>query len=180
MYRLGFGFVFGAVVLVIGASVLIEVLFGIHFPLVPLVIGIALAIWGSRMMIHALARRDRYEPSGEAWLADREFAPAGALERDARYDVVFGRGLVDLTHVVEPAGDVTVAVGTVFGTTVVKVDPAIAYDVEGRSMFGEIRMPDRTMAAMGNVSYHKPSDHPPRLHLRLHTVFGACQVIETG
>jgi hypothetical protein len=178
MHRFGFSFVIGVIVLLIGASVAVDALFGVHLPLVPLAIAALLIAWGARMIVHAMARHHPAYLDGEAWLADRSFAPTGPIDHDAHYDVAFGRGLVDLTHLTEPADDVTVVVDTVFGSTVVKVDPAMAYDVDARSMFGEVRMPDRSMTAMGKVSYRHTMDRAPRLHLRVSTVFGACQVVE--
>lgn len=178
MHRLGFGFVVGVIVLIIGASMAVDVLFGMHIPIVPLALAILFIAWGARMIVHATARHHPPYIDGEAWLADRRFAPAGKLEHDAHFDVVFGRGLIDLTNLQAPTEDVTVAVDTSFGATVVKLDPAIPYDIEGRAMFGEVRMPDRSMTAMGNVAYRHAPDRPPRLHLRLSTIFGACQVVE--
>jgi predicted membrane protein len=177
MHRFGFSFVLGVIVLIVGASIAVDVVFGVRFPLLPLAVSILLIAWGARMIVHAMARHHPPYIDGEAWLADKAFRP-GTLDHDARYDVVFGRGLIDLTKLVEPAEDVTIDVETVFGATVVKVDPAIPYDVDGKSMFGEVRMPDRTMTAMGSTTYRHATDHPPRLHIRVSTVFGACQIVE--
>jgi hypothetical protein len=178
MNRLGFSFVMGAVILLIGASIAVDLVFDVHVPVVRMVLATLFIVWGARMVVHAFARRDRFAASGEAWLADREFQPAGELVRDARFDVAFGRGVVDLTHLDRPATDVTVTVDTLFGAAVVKVDPSIAYDVHGSSVFGEVRMPDRSATAMGSLDYRSPSDERPRLHLRLNAVFGACRVVE--
>ena len=176
MQRFGFGFVVGVIVLLIGASIAIDVLFGIHFPLLPLAFAILLIALGTRMMARGTSRSDRGDVRGEAWLADRRFTPA-EVDSDRRYDVIFGRGVIDLTHVVEPLQDVTISVDTVFGASVVKLDPAMAVEIVGNSMFGEVRMPDRTMTAMGGITYRSTADHVPRLHLRLNTVFGSCQVV---
>lgn len=178
MNRLGFSFVMGIVILLIGASLFVDLLFDLHVPLARMALATLFVAWGARMVVHAFARRDRSAASGEAWLADRKFTPTGELARDARFDVAFGRGLVDLTHLDQPAEDVTVTVDTLFGAAVVKVDPSIAYDVHGSSVFGEIRMPDRSAARMGNLDYRSPSGERLRLHLRLNALFGTCQVIE--
>ena len=180
MNRLGFSFVVGVVILMIGAALVADLLFDVHLPLVRMAIAALLIAWGARMVVHAFARRDRFAVAGEAWLSDREFKPTGELGRDARFDVAFGRGLVDLTHLTQPVEDVTVTVDTLFGAAVVKVDPAIAYDVHGSSVFGEVRMPDRSSIAMGNLDYRGPDAARPRLHLRLNALFGACQVVEAA
>ncbi|MCB9564163.1 MAG: hypothetical protein H6708_27550 [Kofleriaceae bacterium] len=179
MNRIGYGFLFGMVVLGIGALLAVDLLFGVELAVVRAVLALSLIALGARMVVHTWSRRRPPDLAGEAWLADRRFV-AESLEGDAHYDVVFGRGLIDLTGVAEPDRDVTVEVDTMFGHTVVKVDPAIPYDVEGTSAFAEVRMPDRSAAAVGSVRYRAPADHPPRLHLRVHAIFGACEVVEAG
>lgn len=176
MNRIGFRFLVGAFVLLIGASILVDLLFHVAIPLVRVAVALLCIVVGARLVVHAWgAGRDA---SGEAWLADRRFAPEGALAGDARYDVVFGRGVVDLTHVVPPAADVTVTVDALFGHAVVKIDPAIGYDVDGTAAFGEVRLPDRNATSMGSLHYQPPAGGAPRLHLRVNAVFGACQVVE--
>jgi hypothetical protein len=177
MNRFGFRFIAGAVLLLIGASIVADLLFQVSLPLVRAAFALLFLLFGARLLAGAWSRGPR-RVDGEAWLADRRFAPAGALHADARYDVVFGRGLIDLTEIDEPDDDVTVTVDTLFGSAVVRVDPTIAYEAEGSSAFGEIRMPDLRAAAMGSLHYQSPADHRPRLHLKLNTVFGACQVVE--
>jgi predicted membrane protein len=178
MHRLGFGFVLGVILMLIGASIAMHVLFHISFPLLPLALAILFVAWGSRMVVHSLGRREVAGIAAEACLADRHFAPTEALDDNARYDIVFGRGVIDLSRLPEPAGDVTVTVDTVFGAAVIKVDPHVPYDVHGSSTFGEVRMPDRTATTMGNVSFTREADHPARLHLKVNTVFGSCQLVE--
>lgn len=180
MSRVDFRFVIGFLVLVIGASIALDVLFTIHLPLVPLAIAALFLAWGARMMMHSMSRRDRAPTSGEAWMSDRRFAPTGEIDAANRYDIAFGRGIVDLTNLDEPARDTVIDVDTVFGTAVVTVPRNLAYDVQGRAVFGEVRMPDHAMTAMGNISYRHATDHQPRLHIRVNTVFGATQVIEAA
>jgi len=172
MRNLGFRFVLGVLVLFVGAMIAVDVVFGVHFPLAPLVLAVLLMALGARLVIHSGADGSVLH---QAWLADRVFVADG--ERDQRYDILFGRGVVDLTHLPEPGDDKTISVDTVFGSTVIKLDPSVPVEISGHSMFGEVRMPDRSMAAMGSVAYTTPADHAPKLHLRIHTVFGNCQVL---
>jgi hypothetical protein len=57
MYRFGPAFVIGAALLLIGASIVVDALFDIRFPLVRSAIAIGCIAAGSRMIVHALARR---------------------------------------------------------------------------------------------------------------------------
>ncbi len=179
MTHLGARFGLGLIILLVGALMLVELFADIQLPIFRLVVGIVILRIGGRMIAQTWARRGRDETTGEAVLAELTFSQR-ALDRDARFDVVLGRGTIDLTKLVEPTHDVTVTVEALFGQAVVRLPPAIAYDVEGSAAFGQVRMPDRSATAMGSLEYRPPSDHPSRLHLRVHAVFGACQVIEAA
>jgi len=177
MRHFGSRFGLGLVVLIVGALLLLELLAGLSIPIIRIAIAVMFVLIGGRMILRAWAQRDAAAVSGEAVLARRNFSHAGALDHDARFDVLFGSGTVDLTRLVEPEHDVTVTIDTLFGHALVKLPPALAYDVEGSSAFGEVRMPDRTATAMGSLVYRAASDHPSRLHLRVNAVFGACQLV---
>ena len=172
MRPFGIKFIMGGFVLLIGTTIAVNVLFGIHFPLLPLALAALLIALGARMMVRTRAGGDAVV---QAWLANRVFVPDG--ERDQRYDILFGRGVVDLTKVPEPDEDKIISIDTIFGATVIKLDPSVPVEITGHSMFGEVRMPDRSTAAMGSIAYKTPSDRAPKLHLRLNTVFGSCQVV---
>jgi len=180
MRKLGARFVIGLIVLAIGVSIAIELGAGVKLPIGRIVIATLLVVLGARMLAHAWLRRDAAEIGADAVLATKNFSQRGALDRDAHFDVVLGRSVVDLTGLDEPDHDVTVTVEALFGSAVVKLPAALAYDVEATSAFGAVRMPDRTATAMGSIVYRTQSDHPPRLHLRVSAVFGACQLVEAA
>lgn len=168
MRTIGFGFVVGLTLTCAGVAVLLDVVFAFHLPLLRIAAAIVLIALGVRVLVHRRHREARGPESGEAVLSERRFVPEGTLRADTRFDVVFGRGVIDLRHVDPPEEDVTVVVDAVFGSAVVKVDPAIAYDVKTSSAFGEVRLPPHRAA---------PATRP-HLHLELNAVFGACEVIE--
>lgn len=170
MRRFSLAFFIGALLLGIGAWIAVEVVFAIRLPVQPIALSALLMVLGLAALFHGRARAARGPESGDAWLSDRRFTPEGRLSADAQYDIVFGRGVIDLTHLRAPEVDVTVTVDAVFGAAVVRVDPAIGYDVAGSSAFGEVRVPPRAAAA----------DPPPHLHLRINAVFGSCEVIEAA
>jgi predicted membrane protein len=171
-------FYIGLVVLALGLLVAVELIASVHLPIIRIILAIALVIIGARMLVHAWTRRNDLAVSAQAVLASKNFSQSGVLDRDARFDVVLGRGMVDLSGLEEPESDVTITIETLFGHAIVKLPPAIAYDVEGSSAFGEVRMPDRTATAMGSLVYRAHSDHRSRLHLRVSAIFGACQIVE--
>ena len=159
------GFLVGLVALCIGASLVIDLAFDVHVPILRALLAVILIAYGARLLVRGWAR-DRADTE-EVWLDDQLFAPEGAPARDERYDVAFGRSVIDLTHLAEPDHDVTVSVHALFGAAVVKIDPTIPYDVVGHAALGEVQVPER-----------RCFDHAPLLHLRVHATFAQCQVVE--
>ena len=162
-------FTLGAILALLGLLILVELLTNIHLPLVRIATSVVLITIGVRMALRALRVHDLPVLSNEALLSTRSFAHNGTIDRDARFDVVLGRGTLDLSELAEPDHDVTVSVQALFGQVTIKPPHDFAFDVEGSSAFGAVRMPEHMPIP--------PSDHPPRLHLRLDAVFGQCQVV---
>jgi hypothetical protein len=143
------------------------------------VVAVLLLLWGSQLISSAWDYRERRVESVETWVGERWFAPKGKLDHDAKYDVVFGKGVIDLTALKDPAEDVTVSVGALFGSAIVKVDPAIAYDVQVDETFGTVRTPKRAHVNEDGA-YSSPTTHQPRLHLHLSSTFGSCKLVEVA
>jgi predicted membrane protein len=178
MKKLGFRFTLGVIAIVLGVLIAVEIFTGYHFPIVRVAIAVLLVIAGWRLIARAYALRDAGALHGEVVMSESTLVQQGVLDRDARFDVLFGRGTLDLTGLVEPPHDVTVTVGTVFGHALVKLPAEVAYDIEGSSAFGQVKMPDRTAVSTGSMLYRPATTAPPRVHLRVSTIFGACQVVE--
>jgi predicted membrane protein len=178
--NLGARFGLGLFLVLVGALVLVELFADVHLPIFRLVVAIGIVIIGGRMILQTWNRRGVDRTAGEAVFANLDFSHRGALERDERFDVVLGRGTIDLTRIAEPVQDVTITVDTLLGRALIKLPPELAYDVEGSATFGQLRMPDGSAIATGELAYRAPNDRRSRLHLRMHTVLGMCQLVEAS
>jgi hypothetical protein len=172
------GLVFGLLVLLAGASIILDALFDVHVPLFRSGLALVLIFIGARILIGAWSS-PRTDPAtnGALVMEDRVYAPGPGSPERMKYDVVFGRGVIDLTAL--PADrDRTVEVNTVFGAAEIRVSPTIPYEVDATSAFGEARTPDRVATGFGSVHYQPPGILPRRLHLRVNSVFGSSRVVE--
>jgi len=90
------------------------------------------------------------------------------------------KAVVDLTHLPRLKRDLTVEINTAFSVTVVKVDPAFNYEVEGSAVFGSVQLPGGQQATFGGVRQELPASRlgGPRLRLKPAAVFGRCQLEE--
>jgi hypothetical protein len=172
-------FLVGLLVMIIGASIAVDLLFDAGMPVLKGSLAVLLVVLGVRLVTHA-----SWTPRGtnvhQTTAGEQTFRLSGRLDDNPEYDVVLGKAVVDLTGVSPPDHDVTVTVEALFGAAEVRVDPAVPYDVEGSAAFGEVRTPDQAHTALGRVRYRPPGLLPetPRLHLKVNAAFGSLVVVE--
>jgi hypothetical protein len=176
--RMSFPIFLGVLVVLAGLSILLDAVFKIHIPFVRSAFALLLIFLGVRMLFGAWAPRSHeLAPTGAVVMSDGVFAPVKA-EPSMKYDIVFGHGAVDLTRLDLPATPATIDVNVIFSGATVTVNPAWPIVIEGSSAFGEVRMPDQTMAAFGAARY-RTREGDPILRVRVNAVFGSCQVLTT-
>ncbi len=179
--RLSLGVLLGLLIVLVGVSIVLDVLFHIHIPVIRSAFAVLLIYLGVRVLIGAWAPVSRPASEGSTFMSQRLFNPTIASDR-MRYDVVFGESIVDLTGLPERPEPTQVEVNAVFGSAVVKIDPSQAIDIQGSSVFGEARMPDQTLAAFGEIHYRPPGqrDASPRIRVKVNAVFGSVRVQEVS
>ncbi len=166
---------FGLVIVLVGISIILEAVFQIHLPIVRIALGLFFIYLGIRFLTGR--RWHDGETHMRGVFSEDNYAPVSGDH--VKHDVVFGRGVVDLTHLARDGGEAHAQVNTIFGATVVKIDPAVPLEIEVNSALGEARLPDQSVTAIGTLHYRPPGQkEPPRLHVRVNVVFGSSQVVE--
>lgn len=172
----------GLFVVLVGVSILLQAVFHIHIPVFRTGLALFFVFLGVRMLVHTWKPAPAQTPGvTESVMQESIFRPESTAGGALKYDAVFSKAVVDLTHLPRLERDLTVEINTVFSSTVVKVDPTFNYEVEGSAMFGSVQLPDGQQASFGEVRKELPAGRQegPRLRLKLATVFGSCQLEET-
>ena len=103
-----------------------------------------------------------------------------ASGKDGQYNVVFGKGVIDLGKVDFKDKDLTLEANTIFGSSTVKLNPAVPTLVKANAAFGNARLPDSSTSAIGTTLYKNKAyrEGKPCLTLQLNVVFGESVVLE--
>ncbi len=177
--RLGFGLIVGLLVVLLGVSIVLRAVFQIEVPLFRTALGLALVFFGAKLVFDAWSPSRVHAPESAALMEGRTFAPTGATGLgDLKYSVTLGTGTVDLTGLPAEGPPRRVEVDTVFGQTVIRVDPAVPYEVDASAAFGEARLPSRDATFFGSAHYR--SGGPPHLLLKMNVVFGQAEIREVS
>ena len=168
------GMFWGVIIIIIGIIVIINVVFGTKIPIFPLIFGLFLIYLGVKVITGISCHRTSRSAIFEEKKIETE-SPTG------KYDVIFGRNVIDLTNVQLKEGVSRIEVNTVFGSSVLKINPSMPIKIIASSAFGSARMPDGNMVAFGEYTYKsdslKQSDQKNYLLINLHVVFGSGEVV---
>jgi predicted membrane protein len=164
----------GALIVLAGLLLIIRNVFkidlpvmGIIFPIIIITLGISL-LTGARVMPHSgrntLFSEGSYEASGE----------------NAKYSVVFGKGVYDLRKIKPVDKDVHIEVNTVFGGAEIIVDRNTPLIVDGASVFGAVEFPNKESVSFGDKTYTTAgySEGTPAIRLHAKVVFGGIEIID--
>jgi hypothetical protein len=176
---MGLALLIGLLVIVLGTSIVLHTLFDIDVPIFRTAVGIAFLYLGVRVLAGAWMPARTSHDGHQAVFAVTQFAPTDAAD-SRKYEIVFGRGVVDLTRLPASDRERLVQVDVIFGEAEIVIDPAVPIEVQGSAAFGEVRMPDRSSANFGTVRYrHVASDGPP-IELVVNAVFATARVVQRG
>jgi hypothetical protein len=168
------GFVFsgifwGVFVVLLGVSIILSYATGVRIPFFRIFFGLLLVYWGISLLAGA-----RFGRSGTTVFGDSVVRATAA----GKQDIVMGRGVIDLSGIVLGEGVSRYEVNTVFGASVIKLDPAMPVKVVVSSAFAGVKMPDGGNVAFGETTYRSSGLREDSTHLLVKTsvVFGSLEI----
>jgi len=167
------GIFWGVFLIVLGLCAILKTvlhinisLFRIGFALIIIYIGLSMLVNGPRFRVE----------ENTVLFDDRQIM----ADPNGEYNVIFGRGVIDLTAL---AGEETarrVEVNVIFGEGVIKINPEIPMRIKVNSAFAGTKLPDGNRVAMGEYTYRTPS-YPGGnggLEIEANVVFGSLAFTE--
>ncbi len=172
------GIFWGVFFLIIGITIIFKTVFNINIPL-PKIFFALFFIWlGIRILI-----------GGPLFKSNRNGVVFGESRIDAEnfkgtkdeYSIIFGKGTIDLSNIDLDNGNVKVNINTVFGQSLIKINPDIPAVIDIDSAFASAKLPDKTITSFGSYTYKTKSfaEDKPYLKIKIDVVFGAVDIIES-
>ena len=173
------GIFWGIVLILLGGSIIINLVFHVHVPLFRILVALILIYLGLRVMVggHWCCRSH----GGKASCTG---AASFEQSKDGEFSIVFGKGVVDAAAIFTgEEGRRTLRVNTVFGSSLVRVPKTLSIEVRATSVFAGLTMPDRSSAAFGETIYRneafRTAKDPSEIRVvEVNVVFGSCRIIE--
>ena len=169
------GILWGAFFILLGLSVILKFTLNLDIPVIRLFFAGFLIFIGIKIILDGF-RTDKDSKQNVVF----DQGQMNVTHDGREYNVIFGKGVVDLTGTEVKEKDVVLDVNTIFGASVVKLSPAVPTVIRASTAFGAAHLPDGSAAAFGTYVYRNKAfkEGKPCLTLRANAVFGALEVVE--
>jgi hypothetical protein len=178
--KMGFlfsGVFWGSVLVLLGLSVIVRIVFNINVPVFRVVFALILIYLGIRVLMGGAWCRPT---CGAAVFSDVNIS---SLSGQKEYNVIFGKGTIDATDSTITDKNRNVRINTVFGDAHIIISAKVPTVVKVSSAFSGARMPDGSTVSFGEYLYKnkaatETSDPNATRRIDVSVVFGGCTVDE--
>lgn len=175
---MGSSMFWGILLIVIGLSLVIKIVFNVEFPIFKILIAFVFLYIGLRILLgHSVRPFNEHRTETDVVFGESNFSK---IDNDKEYNVVFSKGTFDLRNVeLNAEGSTRVKINTVFGGSKVILNSAIPTRIKVDAVFAGANMPNGNSAAFGSTIYMSDSLDmtKPFLDIKADVVFGGLQVV---
>jgi predicted membrane protein len=164
------GLFWGAILILIGISIILKVIFHINIPVIRILFALLLIYWGIKLITGISFKKQ--DENTVVFGKGNMHSKSGHKE----YNVIFSNASVDLTD----DSLVKREVNVVFGKADILIDETKPLRIKSSSAFGAINFPDETMISFGERVYKTKAytENEKYAELEVNVVFGNANIIK--
>jgi predicted membrane protein len=168
------GLFWGCVLILLGLSVIIRVVFHVHIPVFRIVVALVFIYLGVKILAGGFGCRMREHG---AFFGHSKVNYSGQIQEQ---NVIFGSSQIDATGPLAPGENKTLRINTVMGSSVIRISRNVPTAIKISTAFSSVRTPDGSQAAFGESVYRNKAAEGAEAvrNIVLHVVFGAVDVME--
>jgi predicted membrane protein len=173
--KMGPSLFWGLLLVILGLSLILRIVFNIDFPLFKIFIAFLLIFFGLKMLFGTFRGPSIETSENDVVFGEKRF---NNPENNRDYSVVFGKGVFDFRDFDLKGEKQKIKISTVFGASIVKINKNMPVKIKVESAFAGADLPNGNSAAFGSTTYISPDFDAgkPNLEIKLEVVFGGCEV----
>lgn len=163
------GLFWGVFLIVIGLSIILKVTLNINLPVVRIFLALFFIYIGISIITGGFTGKNN------AVFNDvRITSPANNDE----YNVIFGKGEIDLTNIAVGTNNFKVAANTIFGSSNIYISSATPAIIKVNAAFSGVRQPDGNLISFGNNTFRTGnfSENDNHLIIEVNAVFSGVEI----
>ena len=164
-------FIWGLLLVLLGLSIISKTLFGFAIPFIRITVALMIIYFGITLLLGAFG----YKKPFCCPFTNQKIKITHFDHKNHTYSTVFSESTIDLTEVTLTEKPTIVELSTVFGTTKLLLNPAIATKIITNNVFANTKFSDDSeFSAIGDQAVlFGPRDAEPSLIIRANVVFGS-------
>ncbi len=174
---MGAGLFWGLLLIILGISLIIRIIFNIHFPLFRIVLAFVFIFIGIRILFGSWRFEKWDRASTDTVFQEKIYHNLSPDERE--YNVIFGKAIYDLRDVqLKDNVPLRIKINTIFGATVLKIQKEIPVSISVNAAFGGAKLPNGNTTVLGTSRYESDNYRSDSAHiaLQLDVVFGGVEL----
>ncbi len=167
------GIFWGLLLVIVGVWIMVRRYVPVQIPLVRVILALFFVYLGVRILIRGPEIKDR----NTIVFSDSRMEYVGNKGSND-YNIIFSRGIVDLSTLAPSGGSVRKEVNVVFGSGILRINPAAPVRVDMTAAFGAVEAPNGNSVAFGDSSYTTASyrEGADAVHIKAAAVFGRLRI----
>ena len=165
------GVFWGVVLIILGLSVIVNMVFHIHIPVFRILFALLIIYVGLKVLTGGGFHP--FKPDKNTIMFGETTVKELLLKE---YNVIFGKGNFDLSKA--SPSETTAELNTIFGASEVMIPSAFPVKIVVDSVFAGAQLPDGGTVSFGSSTYKTPGydESKPHLSLKASVIFGGLQV----
>jgi predicted membrane protein len=167
----------GIIFLVIGAAIILKVVFKLDLPVFKLLAAGVFIYIGIRIMFGGTLFQRSTENENSAIFSESTYRGEPDMEK-SEYNAVFGKINLDLQQLELKQPKTKIIVNAVFGGAEIKLPAEIPVKIKSDVIFGGAQLPEGNSGGFGTYRYKSDNfdENQPYLILEINAIFGGAQV----
>jgi len=169
------GVFWGSMLILLGISVIIRILFNVHIPLFRIIFALILVYFGVKVLVGGSWFKPKY--NNTVLFSEMK---ADLSSDSNEYNIVFGKGRINLTDTALAGKNKVIKVNTVFGAGEIRIRPDVPAIIRVKSAFAGARLPDGNIVSFGEYVYKTKSytDSGTAIRVDAAVVFGGLEITD--
>lgn len=168
------GLFWGIILILIGVSIIVRVLFNIDLPVFRIVFALIIIYFGVKI----LTGGNWIKTNGKTAIFDNK--TMNVATDGTEYNVIFSKARIDADSKLQENGE-KLEINSVFGSTVLKISSVVPTMVKVSAAFSTTYLPDGNSISFGSYTYKNSSFSPnsPYRLIEANAVFSSFNIIES-
>lgn len=174
--KMGAGLFWGILLILIGISIVVRVVFNVNFPLMKFIIAFFFIFIGIKLLIGNFHFTGSHSDGDTTIFGEKKVY--ATTEDYKEYNVIFGSSIYDMRDIDLLTGTKEIKINAIFAGSVLKVNKETPIKIKAEAVFANADLPNGNTATFGTAKYENEtfSKDTNYLYVKVDVVFGDFKV----